>query len=137
MFRYPDFNVVIEFIKSNYLVKQTKTTCDSHATKKLAATPCLDINNVDPTWANRVKDFDIFVFATGGWWEHDLQMRQASSGQTNHENTYLKAHNIIRSAFKTVIDHLGKPQFNGKKLYWRCSEVYNINAFNIYLYIGH
>ena len=119
-FRYPDFNVTIEFIKSNYLVKQTKIDCDSDTTVKLANVPCLDIKSVDTAWANRVGEFDILMFATGGWWEHDLQMRQASLGD---DISYTKSQNVIRSSLSTVMDYLGRPEFHGKQLYWRCAEV--------------
>jgi hypothetical protein len=119
-FRYPDFNVTIEFINSNYLVKQTKSDCDSDTTVKLATVPCLDIQTVDPTWATRAGEFDILMLATGGWWEHDLQMRQASSGD---DSSFIKSQNAIRTALMTVMDYLGRPEFHGKRLYWRCAEV--------------
>lgn len=119
-FRYPDFNVTIEFINSNYLVKQTKSDCDSDTTVKQATVPCLDIQTVDPTWATRAGEFDILMLATGGWWEHDLQMRQASSGD---DSSFIKSQNAIRTALMTVMDYLGRPEFHGKRLYWRCAEV--------------
>jgi hypothetical protein len=112
--------VTIEFIKSNYLVKQTKSDCDSDTTVALANVPCLDIKSVDTAWASRVGEFDILMFATGGWWEHDLQMRQASPGD---DISFRKSHNVIRSSLMTVMDYLGRPEFRGKHLYWRCAEV--------------
>ena len=119
-FRYPDFNVTIEFVESNYLVKKTKTDCDSDATVKLATSPCIDINAVDPTWATRAAEFNILMFATGGWWEHDIQMRQASS---TDDFSFKKSQNVLRTALMTVMNYLGRAEFREKKLYWRCSEV--------------
>ena len=117
--RYPDFKVTIEFIVSNYLVKQTRKNCDSNATLKLAKELCLDIKNVDEKWAARVNEFDIFVFATGGWWEHDLQMRQILGG----DRSYRKSRAVMRQALLTVMNYLKKPIIKKKELYWRCSEV--------------
>ena len=114
--------MTIEFIESNYLVKQTETDCDSDATKKLANSPCIDIHAVDPTWAIRVGEFDIIMFATGGWWEHDLRMRQASS---NDDLSFTNSQNVLRAALMTTMDYLGRPEFDRKKLYWRCAEVYH------------
>ncbi|XP_028401916.1 protein trichome birefringence-like 6 isoform X2 [Dendronephthya gigantea] len=119
-YRYPEFNVIIEFIKSNYLVRQARQDCDSDTTVKLAKAPCLDIMTVDPTWATRASEFDILMFATGGWWEHDLQMRQASSGE---DSTYTKSQYIFHTALNTVMNHLARAEFQGKQLFWRCSEV--------------
>ena len=104
---------------SNYLVKQTYQRCDSDATTNLARKPCLDINQVDETWAIRAKEFDIVMFATGGWWEHDLQMRQASKG----DPTYRNSRKILRKALRTVMDYLASFEFKSKQLFWRCSEV--------------
>lgn len=85
--------------------------------------PCLDIHTVDPAWSTRVDEFDILMFATGGWWEHDLLMRQASSGD---DMSYTKSQNVMRTALMTAMTYLGKPEFKQKKLYWRCAEVYII-----------
>ncbi len=101
-------------------MKQTKTDCDSDTTVKLATVPCLDIQTVDPAWATRAREFDILMFATGGWWEHDLQLRQASSG---NDNSFVKTKNVIRTALMTVMNYLGRSEFQGKLLYWRCAEV--------------
>lgn len=109
----------MEYIVSHYLVKQTKINCDSDSTVELAEEPCLDVQNVDRTWASRAKEFDILMFSTGGWWEHDLQMRQVS----NDESTYRKSRDILRQALRTVLKYLGRPKFTKKELYWRCSEV--------------
>ena len=117
--RYPDFGVTIEFIVSNYLIKQTRKNCDSNATVKVAKEPCLDIKNVDEKWAGRVSEFDIFVFATGGWWEHDLQMRQI----LDSDRSYRKSRAVMTQALSTVMNYLRKPMFQKKELYWRCSEV--------------
>ena len=102
------------------MVKETKINCDSDATVKLASTSCLDVHTVDPVWATRAAEFDIFMFATGGWWVHDLQMRQARSGD---DISFTKSQNVIRTALMTTMSYLGKPEFQEKKLYWRCAEV--------------
>ena len=81
----------------------------------------MDIKNVDDKWATRAKFFDIFLFATGGWWEHDLQMRQAQT--LVGERSFRTSRELMREAFTTVIDYLKRPEFQTKKVYWRCSEV--------------
>ena len=111
----------MEFIKSNYLIKETKKHCDSDPTVELAKVPCLDINTVDPAWATRSSEFDILMLATGGWWEHDLQMRQASSGD---DGTFQKSQKVIRTALRTAMHYLERPEFQSKQIYWRCAEVY-------------
>ncbi len=110
----------MEYIVSHWLVDETSKNCDSDPKTRLAKRACLDVKNVAKTWAKRVKDFDIFLFATGGWWEHDMQMRQA---QTHGERSYRKSRELMRQALITVMNYLGRPEFRTKELYWRCSEV--------------
>ena len=120
LYRYPDFGVTIEFIKSNYLVEQTETDCDSSSTVKINDKPCLDLERVERAWLNRIKQFDIAIFATGGWWEHDLLMRQAVKGLNG---SFRSSKNTFYKALRTVMDHLTRSEFEHIQLYWRCSEV--------------
>ena len=114
LYRYPDFGVTIEYIKSNYLVKQRKSKCDS------SDKPCLDLERVDSTWLSRIEQFDIAIFATGGWWEDDLLKRQAIKGVNA---SFRSSKNTFYQALRTVMDHLNRSEFEHIQLYWRCSEV--------------
>ena len=122
--RYPDFGVTLEYVVSHWLVNETMKNCDSDPKRRLAKKACIDITNVDYKWARRAEFFDVFLFATGGWWEHDLRMRQAQT--LVGKRSYRTSRNLMRQALVTVINYLNRPEFQTKKIYWRCSEVITV-----------